>query len=141
MPVPFDLSSDLVASTPVVTSVVGQILIVLGGLLFATAAIGLVRLPDVYTRASAISTAAGFGLASIVTGTFLFVPGIDNAIKLVLAVILQLVTSAVGSMTIARSAYLTGSAVYSPSHHDELASDAQAPGQANVAPHDVQDLR
>ena len=97
---PIDLSGDLVAQTPLWASVVGQVLIVIGALLFSTAAIGVIRLPDIYTRASAISTAAGSGLAMIVTGTFFFVPGLDNAVKLVIAVILQLVASAVGSMTI-----------------------------------------
>ena len=125
---PIDLSGDLVAQTPLWASVVGQVLIVIGALLFSTAAIGVIRLPDIYTRASAISTAAGSGLAMIVTGTFFFVPGLDNAVKLVIAVILQLVASAVGSMTIARSAYLTGSAVYSPKHNDELADSDSGDG-------------
>ena len=40
--------------------------------------------------------------------------------KLIVAVVLQLVTSAVGSMALARSGYLIGSAVYSPTHHNEL---------------------
>lgn len=111
---------DLIAQTPAWASITGQVLIVLGALLFSTAAVGLVRLPDIYTRASAISTAAGFGVASILTGVWFFVPGVDTFVKLVLAALLQLVTSAVGSMLLARAAYLTGSAVYSPTHHDEL---------------------
>ena len=107
---------------PVWMSVVGQVLIVAGSFVFASATVGLVRLPDVYTRSSSNGTAAGIGVGLILTGAFFFVPGLDTAVKLVLAVLLQLITSAVGSMAIARSAYLTGAAVYSPTRHDELSA-------------------
>lgn len=101
-------------------SVVGQAFIVLGSLVFLTATVGLIRLPDLYTRSSAIATAAGIGVSFVLTGAFFFLPGVENAVKLVAAVVLQLVTSAVGSMALARSGYLIGSAVYSPTHHNEL---------------------
>lgn len=113
-------------------SVVGQVLVVAGAVVFLTATVGLIRLPDLYTRSSAIATAAGVGVSFILTGAFFFVPGLETGIKLVAAVVLQLVTSAVGSMAIARSGYLIGSAVYSPTHHNELedrAEDAPGPGE------------
>lgn len=110
-------------------SVVGQVLIVLGAAVFLTATVGLVRLPDLYTRSSAVATAAGVGVSFLLTGVFFFVPGPGTGIKLVVAVVLQLVTSAVGSMAIARSGYLIGSAVYSPTHHNELEECTEgAPG-------------
>ena len=56
-----------------------------------------------------------------------------NAYPGVVAVVLQLVTSAVGSMALARSGYLIGSAVYSPTHHNELeertGDEAGRPGE------------
>ena len=39
-------------------SVVGQAFIVLGSLIFLTATVGIIRFPDLYTRSSAIATAA-----------------------------------------------------------------------------------
>ena len=101
-------------------SVVGQAFIVLGSLIFLTATVGIIRFPDLYTRSSAIATAAGLGVSFVLTGAFFFLPGVENAVKLIVAVVLQLVTSAVGSMALARSGYLIGSAVYSPTHHNEL---------------------
>ena len=106
-------------------SVVGQAFIVLGSLVFLTATVGIVRLPDLYTRSSAIATAAGIGVSFVLTGAFFFVPGVENAVKLLVAVVLQLVTSAVGSMALARSGYLIGSAVYSPTHHNELEESSE----------------
>lgn len=131
----FITTNELIASTPLWASIIGQVFIIGGALLFTTAAIGLVRLPDMYTRASAIATAAGFGVALMATGSFFFVIGVDTAIKIALAVVLQLVTSAVGSMTLARAAYLTGSAVYSPTHTDQLAESIRdEPGWAHIEP-------
>lgn len=106
-------------------SVLGQVLVVLGALVFLTATLGLVRLPDVYTRSSAVATAAGVGVSLVLTGAFFFAPGVENGVKLAAAVALQLVTSAVGSMAIVRSAYLIGSAVYSPTQHNELEDHAE----------------
>ena len=117
--------SDIVAAAPLWASVVAQVLIVLGALLFSTAAVGLVRLPDVYTRASAVSTAAGAGVALIIIGAWVYIPGFENWFKLLLAVLMQVCTSAVGTAHLARAAYLTGSAIYSPSHHDELGDAAE----------------
>lgn len=114
----------LIESTPTWASVTGQIFIVLGAVLFSTAAIGMVRLPDIYTRASAVGTAAGAGVGLIVIGIWFFIPGVESAVKVVVAVILQLITSAIGTVILGRSAYMTGSAVYSPSHHDELGEAA-----------------
>ncbi|MEX5262578.1 MULTISPECIES: monovalent cation/H(+) antiporter subunit G [Kocuria] len=101
-------------------SVVGQAFIVLGSLIFLSATVGITRFPDLYTRSSAVATATGLGVSFVLTGAFFFLPGVENAVKLIVAVVLQLVTSAVGSMALARSGYLIGSAVYSPTHHNEL---------------------
>lgn len=102
--------------------VIGSILILIGAGVFSTAGIGLLLFRDAYARSSAIATAAGMGISLILSGTFCFIPGWETLAKLVAAVMLQLVTSAVGSMAIARSAYLTGSHLHSPTGHDDLAA-------------------
>lgn len=111
---------DLIMHDTLWMSIVGQAFIVLGALVFLTATVGIITLPDLYTRSSAIATAAGIGVSFVLTGAFFFLPGVENAVKLLAAVVLQLLTSAVGSMALARSGYLIGSAVYSPTHHNEL---------------------
>ena len=96
-------------------SVVGQAFIVLGSLIFLSATVGITRFPDLYTRSSAVATATGLGVSFVLIGAFFFLPGVENAVKLIVAVVLQLVTSAVGSMALARSGYLIGSSVRSSS--------------------------
>jgi multicomponent Na+:H+ antiporter subunit G len=105
-------------------SLLGQILAVAGGLIFLSAAVNLVRLPDVYTRVSALTTAAGLGLAFVTVGALLVAPTVPDTIMVLLAVLLQLATSAVAGMYIARSAYLTGTPLADHSRYDELATSA-----------------
>lgn len=90
-----------------VLTVLGSVSVLLGALIFATAALSLTRFPDAYTRITAVGTAGGVGIILTVTGALLLQPSAPSALKVVLIVALQLATSAVGSMAIARSAYLT----------------------------------
>lgn len=88
--------------------ILGQVFLVAGAIVFIVAAIGLVTLFDPYTRASAVATAAGVGVSFIVVGVVLMDPSVSNGIKGALAIVLQLATSAIGSMAVARGAVLTG---------------------------------
>jgi multicomponent Na+:H+ antiporter subunit G len=85
----------------------GNIAVVVGALVFASAALGVIRFPDAYTRISAVGTAAGIGIILIVTGAFMLQPGMANLIQVLAIIAFQLFTSAIGSIAIARSAYLT----------------------------------
>ncbi|AZN29796.1 monovalent cation/H(+) antiporter subunit G [Flaviflexus salsibiostraticola] len=108
-------------------ALVGNILAVLGSLVFATAALGLVRFPDTYTRLSAVGTAGGLGIILIITGVVLYDPSPTGFILLLLIIGLQLSTSSIGSIAIGRSAYLTGSPLVRP-HFNEL---DQEPSEAS----------
>ncbi|MFX4290996.1 monovalent cation/H(+) antiporter subunit G [Streptomyces bohaiensis] len=90
--------------------VLGQAMAVLGGLVFVAAGVGLLRLRDPYMRTSAVATAAGVGVVLVVGGSVLTSPTVSDLVKLVVAVVLQLATSAVGGMTLARAAVLSGHA-------------------------------
>ena len=50
----------------VVVTVVGSGLLIFGAVMVLSAAIGLIKLPDLYTRTSAIGTAAGLGVSLII---------------------------------------------------------------------------
>lgn len=89
-------------------TVFGQVLTVAGALVLLLAAVGLLRFGDVYMRASAVATATGIGITLVLIGTFLISPGVADGVKIVLAIALQLATSAVGGILLARSAVLTG---------------------------------
>lgn len=88
--------------------IIGYFFAIAGGAIFLAAGIGLLRLRDVYTRTSSVATAAGLGVAFVVAGTALIDPTLVHWIKVVIAIALQLATSAIGGIMIARSAVLSG---------------------------------
>lgn len=103
-----------------VTHGLGLLFIFLGIFTIIVAGIGLFRLPDLYLRASAVGTSAGLGVASIVVGALCMDFSWLNLLKALIAVVAQLLTSAVGSMAIARSGYQNNSLPAEITHTDEL---------------------
>lgn len=91
-----------------VLTVIAYVLIFCGVVVFAGAGVGVLRFRDAYMRASAVGTAAGLGLALITIGAVLTMPTPENLVKAVVAVVLQLATSAVGTTIIARAAVNSG---------------------------------
>jgi multicomponent Na+:H+ antiporter subunit G len=115
-------------SADLVITVAGSALMILGALIIASAAIGLVKLPDVYTRTSAVGTAAGLGVALMIIGVVVLDFSALNLMKGIFAVVAQLLTSAIGSFVLARSSYIGGSRPVSTTIPDELAEQASARG-------------
>jgi len=115
-------------SAEMIITVVGSVLLILGASIIASAAIGLLKLPDVYTRTSAVGTAAGLGVALMIIGVVVLDFSVLNLVKGIIAVIAQLLTSAVGSFVLARASYMTGSKPVETTVPDELAEQGSAPG-------------
>lgn len=89
--------------------IIGSIALILGALVFATGALALLKFPDAYTQVSAVGTAGGIGIVLVVSGALLYEFTAMNLAVVLLIIAAQLLTSAVGSMALARSAYLAGS--------------------------------
>lgn len=115
-----------------VITLVGSGFLILGALIMASAAIGLLRLPDVYTRTSAVGTAAGLGVALMVVGVVVLDFSVLNLVKGIIAIIAQLLTSAIGSFILARASYMTGSKPVETTVPDELAEQAGIGGTDSV---------
>lgn len=103
-----------------VLEVIGLAVIFLGIFIILVSAIGLFRLPDIYLRASAVGTSAGLGVAAIVLGALLVDFSGLNLVKALIAITAQLLTSAVGSMAIARSGYRHNARPAPITHTDDL---------------------
>lgn len=102
--------------------IIANISVLAGGLIIALAAIGLFKFTDTYQRISAVGTAAGLGISLVIIGAFMMTPSWPNFIKLLIILFLQLATSSIGTMAIARSTYLTGTKMQ-PGFFDHLAED------------------
>lgn len=81
------------------------IALILWGLVFFIAgSIGLLRLPDVYSRLHALTKADNVGLGLLVTGLLLLASNLLIAVKLVLVWVLVLASSAASAHLIAQRA-------------------------------------
>ena len=112
----------------IAVTVIGSAFLIIGAFIIFGAAIGLIRLPDVYTRTSAVGTAAGLGVALMIVGVVVIDFSTLNLIKGVIAIIAQLLTSAIGSFVLARASYMTGSKPVETTVPDELAEKAGSGG-------------
>jgi multicomponent Na+:H+ antiporter subunit G len=111
-------------SAELLVTIVGSALLIFGASVVFSAAIGLLKLPDLYTRASAMGTAAGLGVSLMIVGVVVLDFTSLNLIKGFFAIIAQLLTSAIGSYVLARAGYLTGNQPVSTTAPDELAKRA-----------------
>lgn len=111
-------------------TIVGGLLVGAGTAFVLLAAVGILRFPDVLTRASASTKAAGLGVALVLAGAAFLFGTVEAAVKLSLAVALQFATAPVSGHVIGRAAYRSGAPLWEGTHTDELrgyyaARDAQ----------------
>ncbi len=98
--------------------------VVAGALVFATGAFGLLRLRDFYARMNALTLAGGLGTALVLLGLLLRFPSLENALKIGLALLVQLATAAVGGNAMDRAGYLAGTPISPITRRDALAEAA-----------------
>ncbi|RLQ96507.1 monovalent cation/H(+) antiporter subunit G [Falsibacillus albus] len=94
----------------------------LGAFLCMVTALGIIRLPDVYTRNHAASKGSTLGIMFILIGAFLFFyvkEGHYNS-RLLLGIVFIFITSPVAGHLISRAAYHTGVPLWKKSVLDEL---------------------
>jgi multicomponent Na+:H+ antiporter subunit G len=94
---------------------ISAVLLILSGLAFFIAgSIGLLRLPDVYSRLHALTKADNVGLGLLVFGLLLLSSNSLTAFKLVLVWVLVLASSAAGAHLIAQFARRGERGVWKP---------------------------
>lgn len=120
-----------------IVALIANSMLVVGVIIFALAVVGLFKFTDVYQRISAVGTAAALGMSLLVIGAFLLVPSWLNFVLMLVILGLQIATSSIGTMAIARSAYLTGSKM-EPGYFDQLADDQGEPETEVVADQDLE---
>src|SRR5690554_3074003 len=104
-----------------VLDLIGSVIMFLGALVFLVGALGMLRLPDLYSRLNAVTVSGASGIALVLLGLFLHVPSVSNAVKLGMALVIQLATASVGGSAMARAGYLTGAPQARSTQFDDLA--------------------
>ncbi|ETI69886.1 monovalent cation/H(+) antiporter subunit G [Neobacillus vireti] len=97
-------------------------LIMVGAFLNLVAALGVIRLPDVYTRNHAASKASALGIMSILLGTFLYFYFINHHFnsRILLGIAFFFLTTPVAGHLIGRASYNSGVKLWDKSVQDDL---------------------
>lgn len=101
-------------------AIVGNVLMVLGGVVFAVGAFGLVRMPDFYSRLAAVTMSGGLAIVLILLGALAHLPSWENAVLALLAILIQLATLGVGGGAMARAGFLTDAERSPQTYWDEV---------------------
>ena len=103
------------------TDIIAAVFLLAGSFLALTAAIGLVRFPDLFTRMHAATKPQSLGLLFILIGVGLRMNDPQVTGMLILIAVFQLLTAPVSAHMVGRAAYRTG-----PIRHDLLVVDELA---------------
>jgi multicomponent Na+:H+ antiporter subunit G len=91
-----------------VFSWIGGVCVVLGGVFMVIGALGLVRMPDVFTRMHAASVADTLGVGLILVGLILFAGFTLVSVKLVFLILFIALTSPAATHAVAQAAIQAG---------------------------------
>jgi len=107
-----------------------------GGVLFELfGAIGIVRLPDVYTRLQSATKCVTLGTCLILAGAAVGNPSATFIVKAVLCAVFIMLTFPVGAHALARGSHLGGVKLWEKSvvnAYDEVAEDIRRRGEAEA---------
>lgn len=104
-----------------IDAVVGG-LALLGAAFGGLAAVGVVRMPDLYTRMQSATKAGTLGVACAVLAAGLHFRSATTTVEAVLVIVFLFATAPIASILIARAAYLMGVPLWPQTTRDELAS-------------------
>jgi multicomponent Na+:H+ antiporter subunit G len=105
-----------------ISSYIFVCIVLIGSILTVVSALGILRLPDVYTRNHAASKTSTLGVTLVLLGTFLYfwiTEGHFNS-RILLAIFFIFMTAPVAGHLISRAAYNTGVKLWKHSVRDDL---------------------
>lgn len=108
---------------------IGTILMIFGVFFIFIAGIGLLRMPDLYLRMSAVTKASTLGLALILLGTAVYFGQLDIASRATATIIFVFLTAPVSAHMIGRAAYSNGVPLWEGTEVDELYGRYDEPNQ------------
>lgn len=103
------------------SELIGSLFILLGAVFLFSAGLGLVRMPDAFTRIQAGTKATTLGNLLVLIGIAFYHPG--WTLKLILVAFFVLMTNPVSSHALSRAAYLIRTPMTSSTMTDALADE------------------
>lgn len=102
------------------TDIIVGILATLGVLFVLLAAIGLVRMPDLYLRISVTTKAATLGIGLVLVAAGIYFREVSVTSRVLAIIFFLLLTAPIGAHLIGRSSYFTGVKMWKKSVRDDL---------------------
>ncbi|MCC6176341.1 MAG: monovalent cation/H(+) antiporter subunit G [Chloroflexi bacterium] len=106
-------------------------LLVVGGMLMLLAAIGVVRMPDVYSRMQSSTKASSLGVGCVLGAVAIVFGDLAIAVRVVLIVAFIFMTAPVSAHMIGRAAYFVGVPLWEGTRFDELREHNEGAGRSN----------
>lgn len=100
--------------------IITAILLILGAIFILIAALGVVRMPDVFLRLSATSKAGTLGVGLVLTATALYFDDLGITARALATIVFLLLTTPIAAHRISRAAYLTGAPLWEKTIRDDL---------------------
>lgn len=109
----------------------GVFLILIGGIMAVISAIGILRLPDVYTRSHAATKSSTLAVLLSLLGTFIYFWAAEQfiSVRLLLGITFVFLTAPVSGHLITRAAYRSKVKLSESSTEDALAEVLGTPGR------------
>ena len=101
-------------------NIISGVFLIAGSLFILLSAVGLLRMPDLFTRMSATTKASTLGIGLVLIGTALYWFDIGIAARAFSIIIFLLLTAPVAAHIIGRAAYFDKVHVWENTHIDEL---------------------
>lgn len=105
-----------------VFNILTGLLIIIGAAFTLIAAIGILRLPDLYTRMHAASKAGTLGSGLMLVALAIFAQDQAIVTRALAAVVFFLLTAPISAHLLAKAAYAAGYRLWGRSVHDDMAS-------------------
>lgn len=101
---------------------IGALLILIGGIISVISALGIIRFPDVYTRAHAATKSTTLGVLLSLVGAFIYIWLTENfiSVRLILGIVFVFITAPVSGHLIIRAAYRSKVKMAEDTVEDEL---------------------
>jgi multicomponent Na+:H+ antiporter subunit G len=103
-----------------IREIIAIVLMLIGVLFMLVAAIGIIRMPDLFLRMSAVSKAASLGVACILLAVAVDFNDLGISARILAAIVFVVLTAPVASHMIGRAAYLVGVPIWKGAFHDDL---------------------
>ena len=116
-----------------IVPVIAGILILVGSGFALIAAIGLIRLPDLYSRMHAASKAGTVGSGLMMIALAVVADDFATVTRAIAAVVFFLLTTPIAAHLLARAAYKVGYSLWNESAIDEMANDREDPASGGSA--------